>query len=74
MNRTGTLTPAWNQTAMTTRILRVILNQNAVCNGAPDLLRRYHPFRPKHLPDCMGQVKHFAAGRRTYALQNITWI
>jgi hypothetical protein len=66
MNRTIIITPAKDQTAVTSRIFGIILDQNPLCDYTPHFLCRDHPLRPEHLPHRMRQVKQLDDCRRTH--------
>jgi len=71
MNRTIVVTAAENQTAVPSRICRIVLNYIPLCDGTPHFLCGYHPLRSEHLPYRVGQIKHSVACRRTYTNEDV---
>lgn len=60
------------QAAMSARIFRVVLNYVAMCNGLPDFHSAYHSRQPQHLPQRMGQKKHFLLRGSFDLVQNLS--
>ena len=63
MNCSSLGIPAEKQAAMTTRVLRVVLNNLAAHDDLPHFLRCNHSIGPRHLPDRVREKKDLLSRR-----------
>ena len=61
MNRSVGVSSTRNQTAVTSRILRIVFYYSPLCNYTLHFFCPDHPLRPEHLPHRMRKVKHLTA-------------
>jgi hypothetical protein len=74
MNRAVAIALTRDQTTVASRILRIILNQNPLCDDSPNFPCRDHPRRLEHLPHCVLQVEHLNGSGRAHTGKDVTYI